>query len=53
MKDHEIKEFVNELTSIAKCYEGMGQLKERLNRVVLKHVRPEPYHSNQKIKKGK
>ena len=36
MKDHEIRELVNELTRVAKVYHGAGCLREVISRTVKK-----------------
>ena len=39
MKDHEIRELVNELTKIAKTYAHTQQLRSRISGVVCKHIK--------------
>ena len=40
MKDHEIREFVNELTEVAEQYGQTQQLRERIRGVVFKAIPP-------------
>ena len=39
MKDHEIRELVNELTRVAKTFSHTQQLRSRISGVVIKHVK--------------
>lgn len=39
MKDHEIREFINELTAVSKKYEGCQCLREAIANVVKKRLR--------------
>ncbi|MBZ7124664.1 hypothetical protein [Klebsiella grimontii] len=38
MKDHEIRELVNQLRDVAIKYHGAGQLREQISRVVRAHM---------------
>lgn len=38
MKDHEIRELVNQLRDVAIKYHGAGQLREQIARVVRAHM---------------
>ena len=41
MKDHEVAQFVNELTTIAKEYGNTQQLREHISKCVKSHLEPE------------
>lgn len=47
MKDHEIREFVNELTEAVSMCVGKDLLRERIAKVVHKHVPREPKVTSQ------
>lgn len=47
LKDHELREFVNDLTKTARIFAGSQQLRERLSGIVISALRPRRNHCSE------